>query len=326
LTKDEHKRFGGLAAEWLRVSKPTAGEGHKRRMKSIVENHLTPLARIPLKELRPANLQEIINQMAEKGFAEKTMREVKQIARQVTAFAIDNDMMFRDVFARVEVPAVEAEERDAVPREMVELITRTYRGHRMGLAAMIALYAGLRRGEILALRWPDVDLHSGEIMVERAMSYFGNVGKVKAPKTKMGNRAVPVPPPLLEALQWARKGASGLLICSSDKALPMTNQAYKVTWNSYLHFLNIASGGRNASRSRPKVQAIEPFGIHRLRHTYASMLYDAGIDPKSAQKFLGHADIETTLRIYTHLSKEREGRSIEALNAYIQANFGQCSD
>ncbi len=64
---------------------------------------------------------------------------------------------------------------------------------------------------------------------------------------------------------------------------------------------------------------IEEFTAHQLRHTYSSMLYDAGVDPKSAQKFLGHADLQVTLKIYTHLSKEKEDGSVAALNRFLGA-------
>lgn len=93
--------------------------------------------------------------------------------------------------------------------------------------------------------------------------------------------------------------------------------AYNSAWNSYLHFLNIKAGGRDASRSNPKVQAIEEFTAHQLRHTYATMLYDAGVDIKSAQKFLGHSNIQVTLKIYTHLSEGKEQAAVDALNEFL---------
>lgn len=77
------------------------------------------------------------------------------------------------------------------------------------------------------------------------------------------------------------------------------------------------SRGEDASRSNPKIQAVEPFTAHQLRHTYATMLYDAGVDVLTAQRLLGHADVQTTMRIYTHLSKQKEQQSIAALNAHI---------
>ena len=101
----------------------------------------------------------------------------------------------------------------------------------------------------------------------------------------------------------------------------MTHVAYVSSWNSYMHFLNIKAGGRDASRSNPKVQALEPFTAHQLRHTYATMLYDAGVDVKSAQKFLGHSDIQVTLKIYTHLSEGKEQAAVDAINKHFGESY-----
>ncbi len=102
----------------------------------------------------------------------------------------------------------------------------------------------------------------------------------------------------------------------------MTHTAYNAAWASYLGYLNLKAGGRRGSRSRPKLQVIEEFTAHQLRHTYSSMLYDTGVDPKSAQKFLGHADLQVTLKIYTHLSEEKERGAVEALNRFLGDGVG----
>ena len=101
----------------------------------------------------------------------------------------------------------------------------------------------------------------------------------------------------------------------------MSSVAYDRAWESYLHFLNIKAGGRDASRINPKIQKIDRITAHMLRHTYASMLYDAGVDIKSAQKYLGHSDIKTTLEIYTHLTKQKMKESINSINKHFGKRF-----
>ena len=98
----------------------------------------------------------------------------------------------------------------------------------------------------------------------------------------------------------------------------MSEIAYRRAWESYQHFLNIEAGSSNATRSKKKVVAVEPFTAHQLRHTYATILYEAGVDVLTAQRLLGHADVETTLRIYTHLTKEKQRASLEALNESLK--------
>jgi len=103
----------------------------------------------------------------------------------------------------------------------------------------------------------------------------------------------------------------------------MSAQAYREAWNSYMHYLNIQAGGRDASRSNPKVIAMDPFTAQQLRHTYATMLYDADVDVKTAQKLLGHKDLTVTMKIYTHLSAKKETIGIDRLNNHLSEEFGQ---
>jgi integrase len=103
----------------------------------------------------------------------------------------------------------------------------------------------------------------------------------------------------------------------------MSSVAYKRAWDSYAHYLNIQAGGRDASRINPKVQKIDRITAHMLRHTYATLLYDANVDIKSAQRYLGHSDIETTLEVYTHLTKHKQDESIEAINKHFEERFIQ---
>jgi integrase len=87
-----------------------------------------------------------------------------------------------------------------------------------------------------------------------------------------------------------------------------------------MRFLNIKAGGRDASRSHPKVVSVDNLTSHMFRYTYATILHTAGVDVKSAQRFLGHAGINVTFRIYTHLSVQKEQEAIASLNRHLSSN------
>ena len=150
--------------------------------------------------------------------------------------------------------------------------------------------------------------------------FNGNQSEIKSPKTEAGNRMVPIPDMLIPILRNARKGGS-LYVCPTAAGQRMTETSWNTSWNSYLHYLNIQAGGRDASRSRPKLVVIDRFTAHQLRHTYATMLYDAGVDVKSAQDMLGHADASVTMGIYTHLSAQKKAKAVAALNQHLVENI-----
>lgn len=180
---------------------------------------------------------------------------------------------------------------------------------------MIMLYAGLRRGECMALNWEDIDLDKRIIKVRKSLQFFHNQSSLKPPKTKAGIRDVPIPDILMPVLIELKKPCG--VVCPSAKGVLMSETAYQRAWYSYMVYLNECAGGRTASGPRKAVWAMEQFTAHQLRHTYATMLFDAGVDVKSAQKFLGHSNIEVTLDIYTHLTKFKEDAAIAALNAHL---------
>lgn len=98
----------------------------------------------------------------------------------------------------------------------------------------------------------------------------------------------------------------------------MSGHAGFRAWESFLKHLNECAGGSKGSGARKPVWVIENITPHMLRHTYATMLFDAGVDVKSAQRFLGHTDIEVTLSIYTHLTKYKEEQAIQMFDKHIK--------
>lgn len=317
LSSGEKITFGDFSANWLATCKPKLGENARRRYKSVLHAHLVELNGYKLIELKPMHLQAIINRMAENGYAEKTCKEVKITAAQILDVAMQNDIVYRNVFAKVTVPHIESEERRPLTEEERKLIRKTCTGHRMGIPAMLMMFCGLRRGEMMALRWGDINLHTMEITVDKSLCFVNNASSIKPPKSKAGTRKVPIPKILLAYLQGDH--AADEIFFPMVSGGYMTQIGYNRAWSSYLHYLNIQAGGRDASRSNPKVQKIENITAHMLRHTYATMLYDAGVDIKTAQRYLGHADVQTTLKIYTHLSETKQAQSLDALNAHFDA-------
>lgn len=312
--------FSEMGHLWLTQYKCGLSGGSYRRYESVLEKHLNPsIGSMKLRELKPLHLKMVINGLAEKGYSSKTMTEIKQTAAQVLEAAVENDLIHRNVFAKVTVPKTEVEEREPIDEATRKLIVDTCEGHRMGIPALVMLYTGIRKGELLALKWEDVDLEAERLTVNKAAAFHNNSVSIKTPKTKAGIRTVPIPKKIIPLLQKAKDRAESEYVCPSVKGELMTHTAYNVAWNSYLHYLNLKAGGRDASRSRPKVQALKEFSAHQLRHTMASTLYDAGVDVKSAQKFLGHSDIQVTLKIYTHLSEGKEQAAVDALNKHLGA-------
>lgn len=322
LAANEKATFGEVAALWLIQKRGQLGEkGLKQynRYKSIVENQLQPLHARRVKELKPADLDIILSEYAQEGKAKKTLIYYKQAASQIMDYAIENDLAFRNVFAKVKIPAATETERQPLTDEQIRLVVEHWEGHRAGVGALIMLYCGLRRGELIPLTWADIDLEKKALTVNKSVHTVSNTFIVKqGAKTEAGARVVDIPDCIIPALTRAKAAAGGFLVFPGADGSMLTNMGYKRLWESYMHYLNICAGGRDRSRCNPEIVAMEPFTAHQLRHTYATMLYDAGVDAKSAQALMGHASLEMTLKIYTHMSQRKKADSIGKLNDYLK--------
>ena len=308
--------FAQLAKIWLEQYHPMETENWKYKETTTLNRHLLPtLGGMHVKDLKQVHLQCIISNLATKGYATGTMKKIKQTAERIMRVAVDSDLIVKNPFSGIKIPYVEPEARRALTESEIDLITHNWRGTRMGPAAMIMLYAGLRIGEVLALEWKDIDFNERTITVSKARAVLKNQPHIKKPKTKAGIRVIPMPEVLYEAL-WSVRRKQGL-VCPNTKGTVMSGVSQKNAWTAFLNHLNKCAGGAYGAGPKKPVRVIEHITAHMLRHTYATMLFDAGVDIKSAQRFLGHADVEVTLSIYTHLTKYKEEQAIQVLDKHL---------
>ena len=348
LPKAKSQTFLNAADAWLKaktaiVSKPKASDADEnepeakeeiikaadvsettlRWYKGIINKQLKPLHDIKLTDLVYSDLQNILNSLAIEGKSKKTIASVRQVAVSIMEEAVENDIVMRNKFRKAKIPksVPKPDARQPITEEQRKLILseKVWKNHRMGVPVLIMYYCGLRRGELIALEWNAVDLEKKELIIRKAATFEHNEATIKDhAKTEAGNRTIRIPADLIEPLTYWKKESKSLYVCPNVKTgSVMSLQAWQCAWNSYQHYLNIAAGGRDASRSNPKVIAVEPFTAHQLRHTYATMLYGAGVDLKTAQAQLGHSDVKVTMGIYTHVDENLKNESLQKLDDYF---------
>ena len=270
------------------------------------------------------HIEEAINDLAAKNpstgkpSAAKTIRGYKQVCSQVFAFAVKNRVIEFNPASVTEIPkgAPKAERRALSEAERQWIIDLTPK-HRAKRAAMIAMFCGLRRGELTALTWSDVDFVKSTITVNKSYDFKSNV--LKLPKTAAGIRTIPMPQILSDYLR--SESHTDAYICCAASGGMMSVDGWKRLMESLLTELEIAHGSSkktNKFAPSPTVLTIQPFGWHDLRHTYATILFEAGVDVLTAQYLLGHSSPETTMMIYTHLSNAQKSRSIDKLNSFVK--------
>lgn len=329
----ENDTFGYWAERWIELKKMDVSA--KRWSSYEYRRHyLDELNELPISKIKSAQVQSIIVRLATspseatgKPLARQTLINLKNIACQIFRLAIDNRVMDFNPADGVKVPKeAEKEVREPITEEQQRWIMET--PHRAQTAAMIMLYAGLRRGELMALTWQDVNLEAHSITVCKSVEFNGNTGTtVNSTKSASGMRTVYIPDVLVNYLREQPR-TTFLISCQID-GRTHSETSWRRMWSSYMTTLNkkYADFGKakkmiekeQGSKPGPKKlpMLIPTFTPHQLRHTYITMLYLAGVDVLTAKEQAGHADISTTLGIYTHLDKQHKLRNLDKLNQFL---------
>lgn len=234
------------------------------------------------------------------GYSASTIKRARMLYIALFDAAIENDLCkknpFRGKFAQP--PKAPSGSHRALTEEEISLILKTQ--HRIRLAVLLMLYCGLRRGEVMALT--PADIQGNSITISKAVRFDGNKPVISTPKTASGVRSVPIPSIILPEVQNVIAENPGMNLCTSAHGQTMTDTAWKRAWDGYNHALTLTAG--HAVNIRP----------HDLRHTYCTMLRDAGIDMHQAMVWMGHSDEKMILKVYDHVTDQRTQSSIEKLN------------
>lgn len=264
----------------------------------VLSNRLSPLFNEYIKNIKAEDIQDFLLDMSYKGYATKTIIHQFSIFKIVFNFARIRRYIKDDETKYVVLPeGKKAVKRRALTEEEVQTIEK-YALSEDGLFPYFLLYTGLRRGEACALKYGDIDYDNAIIHVSKSAYYEGNQSKIKLPKTENGIRNVIIPQKLLDILPRGKK--EHYIFCHPhNPKQPMTQSVYTRKWTAYLKKtgLNITA--------------------HMLRHTYATILFEANIGVKDAQILMGHADIMTTNNIYTHIRENRMKETANQLNEFL---------
>lgn len=334
--------FSKWASRWLAAKKTEVSLGQYRACECALKHVLPVLGHLPIAKIRPIDIKEIITALAVKNpntgrpASKKMLISVRSAVSQICRMAVENRIMDFNPADAVTLPTCpEPEKRRALTPEEQRWIEEM--PHRAQTAAMIMMHAGLRRGELIPLTWADVDLDAHTITINKAVEVIGGKFITKSSgKNEYSLRVIDIPVRLVEYLRAQPR--TNMLICTNARGGMHTESSWDRMWESYLNDLNIKYGDfspfQRKKSGKPFASKFDPEGApfviphitpHWLRHTFCTNMYLAGVDVLTAKAQMGHARVETTLGIYTHLDKIYKRKSIGKLDEYLNASQMQVS-
>jgi integrase len=250
------------------------------------------------------------------GLSALTIRHAHRLLSKALKEAARHDLVVRNVASDEAPPRVEREEVTILTGQQVRDVVEALRGTPVYTKVIVGLFTGVRRAEILGLRWSRVDLDAKVISVREAVEETNAGLRLKEPKSKAGKRDITLPDIVVDTLRDYRrqqleqrlalglgKLADDVLIFARLDGLPESPRVLSKRWAALAKEMKLS------------------VTFHALRHTHASMLIDAGIDIVKISKRLGHANVSTTLDVYAHLFAAKEDKSAAAINSAITALF-----
>lgn len=257
-----------------------------------------------INSITPRRINEMISAVAKLGYSKRTVSAQLTLINMIYDFAILHGYVETNPAEYVKVPKELSQKKRELPDEKVIEIIKNNKEHPFGLLPYFILYTGCRRGEALAIRYEDLDFENSQIIINKSIYFANNKPNIKTPKTKSGIRKVPFLNPLKDALP---KKKSGYVFEKNGE--PITQSSFTKRWRRYCLDCGLAEIVNGKTEYTVT--------LHQLRHAYATILYEAGIDEKLAQEILGHSSIVTTKNIYTHIKESKIQEATDKLNRFI---------
>jgi integrase len=294
------------------------------RYKELAKHHVRPhLGSAKVQKLRAVNFAELYGKLQQSkadggaGLAPRTVGHVHRLMHRVLGHAVKWGVIANNPVASAEPPRVQRAEIEILAPDQVKIVLKALRDGPLYPVAVVGLATGMRRGEIVALRWSDLDLDQGKIRVERSLEQTNAGLAFKAPKTKAGRRSISIPTSIVTELRthWRRqqeqrlslglgKAASDDLAFARHDGTPWPPDSLTADWARAIRILKL-----------PKVT------LHALRHTHVSQLIASGLDVVTVSRRIGHSNPTVTLGVYAHLFGNTDERAANVVEAAMAGVF-----
>lgn len=290
----------------------------------LFQKHIkgTSLGKTKLERLTSNQLQNYYNTKSADGYNPKTIKHIQVLVNSALEKAVRLKMIQENVNKLVVLPKREAFKTKVLSAEEVRILLKEAREEELYPIVILTIFTGLRKGEVMALKWENIDFIEKELTVEgslcRVVKEIDNNGhvcheyKILEPKTEKSKRTIPLLDTAIEVLVIQKKRQEELrkkfsaiyqdegLVFTKYDGGPLNQRGFM---NDYHRFL--------------QKYGVSDVRFHDLRHTFASLLLEAGESPKVMQELLGHSTITTTMDIYAHVSKQGKVKAIKTLESLV---------
>ena len=307
--------FKEVADLWLEsyetTVKPTTYQNTKNYLNAIIENHFKE---IRIESVSVAKMQKIVIELSKKYV---TYLNYLSIINRVFKYAVHLDIIQTNPVDRIIRPKQQKPRKEKIAltkEELNQFLTLAKKDARSVLytAWHTLVYTGLRRGELLGLEWSDIDFENKTISVNKTLVTVNGSLYTQSPKTKRSTRTISLDDSTVQVLKNWKLEQKKQFFKNGVKSKDIVITNIKGSYLDFAYF-------RDELKKFLSTHNLKQFSVHSLRHTHASLLFEAGIEPKTISDRLGHSNIQTTLNMYTHLNDKQRSDVADRLLKFLEA-------
>jgi integrase len=290
------------------------------KYRRLIHIHILPeLGNVQLQKLTPQQVQALYKKKDEEGLSPKMVNSIHGVLHKALENAVRWKLVSSNVCDLLSPPRLVQQEIQPLTPNQARRLVEAARGHRLEAVLMLAITTGMRRGELLALRWQDIDFEGQSLQVRRTVDFFAGYGGYveTEPKTAKGRRMIALPPFVIDVLRLHRVAQLELRLKAGT------------AWEEH----DLVFTGLHGNYLNPRyilkmfAQVLQQAGLrhlrfHDLRHSAATLLLGMGVHPKVVQEILGHSQIGMTMDTYSHVLPSMQK---EAMDKWSDM-FGDATD
>jgi integrase len=283
---------------WLEVHRKFVRVNTYRIYRQYLDKHILPvLGHVRLQKLTPRHIQELYGRDLNEGYAPETIRGVHRMLHKALSDAVQWSWVATNACDKVKQPGPVRYETNPLTLEQAKTLMETAKGSRLEALLTLAVTTGMRRGEILALRWSDIDFGERSLQVRRTVNRAGKYGLLEnAPKTEKSKRRIMLPQFVLDVLIEHRARQDAIRL-KADLTWQDHNLVFSTDAGNFVEGANL---DRRFKRLL-KEAGLPDMRFHDLRHSAATILLGRGVHPKLVQELLGHSQMSITMDRYSHV-------------------------
>ena len=296
---------------WIDVKKKTVRPNTVRNYtERYYKNIQNVIGKKLITEVKPIHCQKIFTNMADEGYRTSTLYQTRITLFNMLEFAKENEIILsnpckKSVKSDMGKPS---QKKEALTIDIQKKFLEQAKGRSYENQYRFILQTGLRTGELIGLKWEDVDFTNRVLKIQRSMEYRHSVGewRIGEPKSKSGYRTIPLTDEAIRILKAQKEKNKKI------KVIP-------IEWNEYIFLSRKGEPVKNSTYDTMLFKICEKaeinkFSMHILRHTFATRCIEGGMMPKTLQKILGHSNIGITMNLYVHITEDEKQKEINKVS------------